>query len=60
MFSFIKDINTCPKIAGKILDQYWHVAGENGCVCVGGGRVERRKKRKKTKKQKGYVESQIK
>ena len=43
MFSLIKDINTCPKIAGNILDQHWHVAGERG----GGARGEKEKKDRK-------------
>ena len=42
----ITDINTCPKIAGKILDQYWRVAGESG----GGGEGGRRARGEKGKK----------
>ena len=54
MFSLVKDKNTCPKIAGKILDKHWRVAGESG------GRGEGGEGREGKKRQKGYVEGQIK
>ena len=43
MFSLVKDINTCPKIAGKILaSSALARGGGERCVYVGGGGDERK------------------
>ena len=42
MFSLVKDINTCPKIAGKILaSSALARGGGERCVYVGGGMKEK-------------------